>query len=129
MREVKFRGKDIDCNEWRYGSLVKVREEDGYLLYYITDEENQQWIVFPETVSQYTGMADLKGKDIYEDNIIRRRWLKGEEIKYVEEVITFDNGAFWCILKGGGCGTLLGSYLTRVIPSQIEVIGDIHDEN
>ena len=69
-REIKFRGKDIDCNEWRYGSLVKVRENDGYLLYRIVDEENQQWIVFPQTVGQYTGLKDKNGKEIYEGDIL-----------------------------------------------------------
>jgi len=127
MREIKFKGKDIDSNKWRYGSIVKTRETDGTLLYYIVDEENQQWNVFPKTVCQYTGMKDMKDIDIYEGDITRRRWLRGEEFRYAEEIIHFDNGAFWCILKGGGCGELLGSHLTRVIPSQIEVIGTIHD--
>ena len=66
-REIKFRGQDIDCNKWRYGSLVKVRENDGYLLYYIVDEENQQWIVFSESIGQYTGLKDKTVK----------RYLKG----------------------------------------------------
>ncbi len=74
-REIKFRGKDIGCNKWRYGSLVKVRENDGTLLYYIVDEENQQWIVFPETVGQYTGFYDMDDRKIFERDIVEENEL------------------------------------------------------
>lgn len=54
MQEIEFRGKDIDQKDWRYGSYVVMAEPDGYALHYICELDGQQWIVLPETVSQYS---------------------------------------------------------------------------
>lgn len=70
MRDIEFRGKDIDRNKLRYGNFAKIRENDGTLLYYIIDEENQQWIVFPNTVDQYTGINTIDNIMIFEGDII-----------------------------------------------------------
>lgn len=62
-REIKFRGKDIEDNEWYYGDLVQV--ESGRVHYFIIQdyEIKEERIelntcaspeVIPETVGQFT---------------------------------------------------------------------------
>jgi uncharacterized phage protein (TIGR01671 family) len=123
MREIKFRGKDIDRNQWRYGSLVRVAENDGTLLDYIVDEQNQQWIVFPETVGQYTGLKDRRGKDIYESDV----FIGSYGLKIVTPtVVKFGHGAF--IVDSNNPDGYL--YLADIIESlswEVEVIGNIYE--
>ena len=79
MRQIKFRGKRVDNGEWVCGSLItvyytkvnklsecdtRIKLQDGY------NTDCPEYNVDPARVSQFTGLLDKNGKEIWEGDIL-----------------------------------------------------------
>ena len=73
MRKIKFRGKHVDNGSWVYGYyyaecdvtyIIEDRQKDSIL------NRNLIHVVDSNTVSQYTGLNDINGVEIYSDDIL-----------------------------------------------------------
>ena len=83
IENIKFKAKRLDNGEWVCGYFY---EENGNT-YIIENRQKESMLnrnvtyeVDPSTVCQFTGMADCKGNEIWEGDIVDVRGVKAEVI-------------------------------------------------
>lgn len=145
MRQIKFRGKRPNSGKWITGSLIQL-----FGFSYIVNDEHKNadcsTEVLSDTVSQFTGLVDRNGKEIYEGDILEERFvacdrqdtglIDGEYCSghYIETKrfvanmnLDYENDLITVGFFDGGCDKLLEEDELYNYPSGIYLIGNIHD--
>lgn len=135
MREILFRGKNHENNQWVYGQyctflsgarivrcIVNIDEPDEICYngtcYHMADFE---------TVCQYIGFNDKNAKNIFEGDIVKIKRDHYYENKETINQVYFYRGAFF--LKSIDKKRVCNSPLYEYESNNIEIIGNIHDNH
>ena len=126
-REIKFKAKRKDNNEWTYGYLEKqaVKGEEYYITSPCNEWINNCHIVIPETICQYTGLKDKNGVEIYENDILQLF----DTINEPREKVTIkwnNESACYEVLQLNGNHY---SFDVRAAINPCEVLGNIFDNS
>lgn len=123
MREILFRGKRENNDEWVEGFFVENHfSVSEYRECLIRDLEGTMYKVIPETVGQYTGLKDRNNVKAFEGDIVAC----SQSGSYGISVIVYDNSAFYVMpLNGNILERTLWDYWYN--DWDIEVIGNVFD--
>lgn len=134
MREILFRGKQIDNGEWFFGWYEPPVEWDGHkfgtTIAYICEEGYlDDAEVDPSTVGQYTGLTDKNGKKIFEGDVGRYKQtdgakINGKPIICIGKVVYNEKTASFAVDSKDEAGCKYFDYFPI---KDFETIGNIHD--
>ena len=141
MREILFRGKDIETGKWVYGYLcvipqdnqapeLNIQEYKEHQNGMMCEYETTLYAVDPDTVGQYTELKDTNGIMIFEGDIIKANDFYYDKTggnvadTIVIGEVVWDMDRYIVVM--GETEWLLGElYLND---DDFEVIGNIHDD-
>lgn len=140
MREILFRGKRIDNDEWVSGFYVckklpyfkdkgvnlehlicdNMEIEDGNYKQFV-DTIMTTYVVNPETIGQYTGVTDVNGNKIFEGDIVISDYIDYEDER---GVVQWDSDIAKFIIT---FSTFTIDF-DNVYGRELEIVGNIRDK-
>jgi uncharacterized phage protein (TIGR01671 family) len=141
MRQIKFRAKGLNDDNWHYGSYVYTddnknnpfasgpfKENHHIIQYYPGDWNLGGWEpieIDPNTLGQFTSLKDKNGKEIYEGDVIAFNWRSSDGVDITDLLeVRFIRGVFVFLWDGD-----IDHEANIVSPTHewATVVGNIHD--
>ena len=120
MREILFRGKQVNDGMWIQGYLFQCWGR-AYILWGMTNDTPTMHEVKPETIGQFTGLIDKNGNKIFEGDIVVCRYAN-------EYTPVFQNGIYMAYNPKEMQTIQQPSTQFNIIWRHgCEIIGNIHD--
>lgn len=128
-RVIKFRGRKTNtgkliygyfCYDWNSKGDIKPMIQNSLTEYATSFSKS---IIDIETLSQFTGLTDKNGKEIYEGDILQ--WISSNpfslgELRTVK--VDYIQAQYWC------SGRVVGVYLAELLANErCEVIGNVFE--
>lgn len=133
MREIKFRGISQYSGKMIYGQLLRGDNNFSIVIDFGMISTIQLEPIIKGTQSQYTGLKDKNGREIYEGDILQTDYYPcSVEDDYVL-VIEYDIDRFWCVRKlkananARGVSDGIADGLYEFLDHGLKVIGNIYE--